>query len=404
MADITPKYYQEFNCLGEKCEETCCQGWVISIDKNTYQKYESLKDEMFHKNPHFNKMPEPTENFHGIIKMKKDGFCPFLNGKNLCNIQKNYGEEYLSSTCKTFPRRNIKYSDSQNIRTLSMACPEAARLCLTEEDSMKIFEDNHYEKKNYIEIVPKELKDSYNTVGEKLFNKTFTLLKDKNICLTNVLFITEQFLNEQNNLTIHQDKLEDITKHLVNKFIPINIVNFDNLIFKLTFLEDVYGFINNITYDNKSNEKFKHLLKQVYEELVGKFKSFDEVKENFNKSLNLLNKFDSKKHIYRKYFQNEMLSHAQIFTNNTPFCRNRFYITIFCASLSKLISISKISNNQGDVKITDLTEPIQKVSKHHGFFLKFYKNMEYKFNEKIMNSLNKVDENNIFNSVLFLFH
>ena len=51
MPEITPKYYNEFSCLGEKCEETCCQGWVISVDKNTFEKYESSKDEMFKKIP-----------------------------------------------------------------------------------------------------------------------------------------------------------------------------------------------------------------------------------------------------------------------------------------------------------------------------------------------------------------
>ena len=349
-------------------------------------------------------MPEPTDSFHGIIKMKKDGFCPFLNGKNLCSIQKSYGENYLSSTCKTFPRRNIKYSDDQNIRTLSMACPEAARLCLTTDDAMNIFEDNYFEKKNYIEIVPKQSRDSHNIVGEKLFNKTFSLLKDNNIPLTNILFVTEQFLNEQANLAIHQDKFENVTKHLVDELIPINIVNFDNSFFKLGFLEDIFCFVNNLTYDNKSNEKFKFILKNVYNDLVTKFKNFDDATVNFNKSLKIFNKFDEKNQIYRKLFQNEILSHAQIFTNTTPFCRNRFYITIFSAAISKLISISRISNNDGMINLKDLIEPIQKVAKHHGLFLEFYKNMEYKFNDKILNSLNKIDRNNVFNSVLFLFH
>ena len=56
------------------------------------------------------------------------------------------------------------------------------------------------------------------------------------------------------------------------------------------------------------------------------------------------------------------------------------------------------------INLKDLIEPIQKVAKHHGLFLEFYKNMEYKFNDKILNSLNKIDRNNVFNSVLFLFH
>ena len=38
-----------------------------------------------------------------------------------------------------------------------------------------------------------------------------------------------------------------------------------------------------------------------------------------------------------------MLGHAQIFTNEVPNCRNRFYLTILCAVISKLITIGILS-------------------------------------------------------------
>ena len=68
--------------------------------------------------------------------MKKDGFCPFLEKINYVDYKK-YGEEYLSETCNRFPRREINFI-SKKFTTLKMACPEAARLCLSSKESMNI--------------------------------------------------------------------------------------------------------------------------------------------------------------------------------------------------------------------------------------------------------------------------
>ena len=88
--------------------------------------------------------------------MKKDGFCPFLGKDKLCGLQKKYGEEYLSETCNRFPRREINFI-SKKFTTLKMACPEAARLCLSSKESMNI----SFNKKNlmgYLNLSPKNMK------------------------------------------------------------------------------------------------------------------------------------------------------------------------------------------------------------------------------------------------------
>ena len=41
---VTPRYYQDFQCIGDKCEDNCCHGWTISIDKKTYRNYVSHPD------------------------------------------------------------------------------------------------------------------------------------------------------------------------------------------------------------------------------------------------------------------------------------------------------------------------------------------------------------------------
>ncbi len=31
-----PKYLNKFKCIADKCEDTCCAGWEIVIDEETY--------------------------------------------------------------------------------------------------------------------------------------------------------------------------------------------------------------------------------------------------------------------------------------------------------------------------------------------------------------------------------
>ena len=63
------------------------------------------------------------------------------------------------------------------VKTLSLACPEAARLCLT-KNSMEIkLEDK---KKNFIKIVPDHLHNPFTVVGKNYLIKFF-YLKMKNL-------------------------------------------------------------------------------------------------------------------------------------------------------------------------------------------------------------------------------
>ena len=42
MNQLVPQYYDKFKCIGSECPETCCQGWQITLDKETFNKYQKL--------------------------------------------------------------------------------------------------------------------------------------------------------------------------------------------------------------------------------------------------------------------------------------------------------------------------------------------------------------------------
>ena len=137
---LAPKYVTKFQCLGKNCPDTCCAGWNVVIDRKTYQLYKSIelkeiKDEI-KKSIHRNRQSPSESNYAYIDMQGTDKSCPFLKDK-LCSIQLHKGERYLSNTCSTFPRRTTHMAGSTE-QTLSLACPEAARLALLDPDALEL--------------------------------------------------------------------------------------------------------------------------------------------------------------------------------------------------------------------------------------------------------------------------
>jgi lysine-N-methylase len=76
-----------------------------------------------------------TNENYAKIKLNAGGDCPFLDGEKLCAIQSKLGEEYLSVTCTTYPRIANTVNSSIE-KSLTMSCPEAARLALLNSNLM----------------------------------------------------------------------------------------------------------------------------------------------------------------------------------------------------------------------------------------------------------------------------
>ena len=124
-----PKYFKDFKCIASECEDTCCAGWGIVIDDETYKKYQKvegdfgdrLRSEIVH---------DGGEN----IFVLKGNDCPFLDENKLCDIYKNVGEDGLCYTCKQYPRYTEEFGSLREVG-ISLSCPEAARIIL--RDSKK---------------------------------------------------------------------------------------------------------------------------------------------------------------------------------------------------------------------------------------------------------------------------
>jgi len=136
-ASITPSYMSDFSCIGEKCPDNCCtSSWAITIDKETFYKYKKvndlqLKDKISRSLKKF-KMGRTAEKFGYIANEKGTERCMFQQECGLCQIQSELGEDALSKTCRTFPRRVKKFNNASFLTGMT-SCPEITKLCLSGE-------------------------------------------------------------------------------------------------------------------------------------------------------------------------------------------------------------------------------------------------------------------------------
>ena len=117
----TPGYCRDFRCIAGDCRDSCCKGWEIDIDDEAAARYAAAAGEFGER------LRRNIEN--GSFVLTEDERCPFLNDRGLCDIYINLGEEHLCETCGKFPRITMDYTSFTEY-TLSLACPEAARLIL----------------------------------------------------------------------------------------------------------------------------------------------------------------------------------------------------------------------------------------------------------------------------------
>lgn len=77
--------------------------------------------------------------------------CPFLEQK-LCSVQRDLGEDKLSNTCATYPRTHVSI-DKVHEQSLTLSCPEAARLALLSADAFEFIEHSTVVRPEVVDLM-----------------------------------------------------------------------------------------------------------------------------------------------------------------------------------------------------------------------------------------------------------
>ncbi|MBE6052447.1 MAG: lysine-N-methylase [Clostridium sartagoforme] len=281
---VKEKEYDKFKCIADKCKYTCCKGWDINVDIKTYGRWKENHDlNYLLDNVRFIK--SNGENSF-IIKKETKGTCPLLSDEGLCNIVINHGEEYLSSTCSSFPRIENNFEDVKEL-TLSCACPEVVNIIsdMKEKPSIEANEALSYIedlgslkiRETLINILQK--KDI--TIENKFmlsYNILFNILDSDDLdyeALIEVLedYKSEKYIKEELNKYRGYENRNNIKylKELNSLFIDI-IENYRNVSIFEEALKDIYKIAEGISIENTLEpwKNFKSL-----------FEGYDLLLENF---------------------------------------------------------------------------------------------------------------------------
>ncbi len=138
----SPRYMANFSCIGADCEDSCCSGWNVTVDKSTLKKLRnsSNSDVASAVKKHIKISAASSPKAYGSIQLDAKGHCPMLDAESMCSIQRKLGHSFLPRTCADFPRYYFRVADKTEVSG-TLACPELARKCLLDVnafDSIKI--------------------------------------------------------------------------------------------------------------------------------------------------------------------------------------------------------------------------------------------------------------------------
>lgn len=136
---LVPKYVTQFHCLGPECPDTCCAGWSINIDKETFQGYRRVIQPQLKPliQEYLVQIDKDAYANHARLDLRKtDAHCGLHSAEGLCMVQQHLGEDALSNTCYIYPRSIVQFGDRLE-QSLTLSCPEAARLALSQTDAFE---------------------------------------------------------------------------------------------------------------------------------------------------------------------------------------------------------------------------------------------------------------------------
>ena len=231
---ISPSYVTGFKCIGGDCEDSCCIGWDIDIDKITFRKYFRTKDiqmkREFVKHVYKNEDCDSEEVDYGRARINESKWCPFLNEDKLCKIHKNLGEDYLSNVCYSYPR---VYNVLDGVYELSlyMSCPEAIRKLMAHTEPITFVEEELHLEKHIIH--------SFIDTGDKKWNNS-PIQRLKKLRTMSIKMIQARGDSLSERLLKLGYKLEKISlSGKGSNIAPIKVVS--NYIFQLGFFRDAIG-------------------------------------------------------------------------------------------------------------------------------------------------------------------
>ena len=208
MLYTQPDYYKDFACIADKCEDTCCAGWQIVIDRETLKKYTKIKGD-FRK-----RMFRSVNWFTGTFKQDREKRCAFLNDRNLCDLYLSQGEEGFCKTCREYPRHTEEFEGVREI-TLSISCPEVARILMNRMDPVQFMSYEDEREEEYEDFDP-----FFYSILEDARKEMITILQNRELTVTDRMILVLGMAHDMQGCMNRQEMFscsDAITKYTTDR-------------------------------------------------------------------------------------------------------------------------------------------------------------------------------------------
>ena len=375
---LYPDYFDSFYCIADECKNTCCGGWNINIDKKTLKKYKNSNHPLIKEKRKnlFNSGPRGT-----FINLDENRMCPLLDNKNLCSIHKELGVDFLSDTCKIYPRV-LKKIDGTLELSLSASCEAAAKLILENKDGISFISGM---KENYYTQLKNQDTSSGTLIRRKFWAiRVFIieLLQCRDLLVEERLSIIGLFINKLQSATT-EEKVEELieyyTKQAYDGTFNGMINSLENYNQLLRIQTEV---LNSIQLELFRTKAYKHLASGLNDNLFsGNFNidQYIEVHESAYREF-----ISDKQYIIENYLVNVFFNTPTVF-NDFESLNNSYIAIIIRAGLVKNITTNALILNS-DLTVDELFFMISKLSRI------------LDHSEKVNKLIEDVLKNNIFNS------
>ncbi|UYX52213.1 flagellin lysine-N-methylase [Bacillus thuringiensis] len=314
----TADYIKKFHCIGSQCEDTCCKGWVISVDKNCYDFYKNEKDTAL--SPYFQECisttPDSnTDDSYGAIELTSQGTCPFLTEDNLCKIYLEYGSKGMCKVCTFYPRITKKVN-KEYYQTGDLSCPEMARLILLSPKLSKWIVSNNSDDIDF--LISNQLNSNYNQI-KSIQQILINIINMKEYSLSKRLWLISAFIEQLHVLVqkgnhkaikIAKNKVEDIKNGKIKNYLEQRLI---------LLIEGILNMINVPSIE----PRFKECLNLFQEGLCiqpGKEYKINEILTHYH-------------FIYKKYYQPFTVANGYILEN---YCMHDFMNNLFPYTIQSL--------------------------------------------------------------------
>ena len=353
-----PEYVKEFKCDSNTCPARCCKNWRIFVDKKTYKQYQNIKPKTAAKEITQHILFDKKTGQYLINNRESDETkCPMLADDNRCIIQRDYGEEFLSEVCSTYPRKTYGFGDFFE-RSLTLTCPLVASMVLMRDTPLSFewtevnAKTHSYGGKNT--VIKVNLSNNFSKIVVNSQITAVSILQERRLTIDQRLVVLGFFLDKLDEMLTEQkfDKLDNLfdyykskkffseqVSHILESF-DFNLKAYIKTI--LEIFEKIYGKESPFCNFADSEKNFMNGVIEtlgLYPDENHKV-SLDKVVANYDNINDLRKKFVNHfSTVFENYLVNEFFFHLQPFENNHSTIQN-YGVFVFNYKITELFAFS----------------------------------------------------------------